>query len=193
MRGSTGYGKEFTKLDNGMHRDDTYKDIGALLDWIAAQPTLDAARIMIYGGSYGGHMTWAVAAFYNDRIRCAMPYVGMSNLVTFLENTSGYRRDLRRVEYGDERDPKMRAFLERTAPLNNAERIKKPLFVIQGANDPRVPMSESVQMVQKIRGVGTPVWYVMGKDEGHGFAKKSNRDYQFYASVLFMRQFLLAP
>ena len=193
IRGSSGYGKTFLELDNGALREGAYKDIGALFDFIAARPDLDAGRVMVAGGSYGGHMTLAVAYLYSDRIRCAIDVVGPSNLVTFLENTSGYRRDLRRVEYGDERDPKMRAFLERTAPLNNAERIKKPLFVIQGANDPRVPMSESVQMVQKIRGVGTPVWYVMGKDEGHGFAKKSNRDYQFYASVLFMRQFLLAP
>ncbi len=111
--------------------------------------------------------------------------------MTFLENTSGYRRDLRRAEYGDERDPKMRQFLEKTAPLNNAERIKKPLFVIQGANDPRVPLSESVQMLEKIRGVGTRVWYLMAKDEGHGFAKKSNRDFQCYAAVLFMKEFLL--
>ncbi len=146
---------------------------------------------MVRGGSYGGHMTLAVAYLYSDRIRCAIDVVGPSNFVTFLQNTSGYRRDLRRVEYGDERDPAIRAFFEKTAPLNNAEKIKKPLFVIQGANDPRVPLSESVQMVEKIRGVGTPVWYLMAKDEGHGFAKKSNRDFQFYASILFMKEFLL--
>ncbi len=191
IRGSSGYGKTLLQMDNGFLREGSYKDIGALFDWIAARPDLDAGRVLVVGGSYGGHMTLAVAYLYSDRIRCAIDVVGPSNLVTFLQNTSGYRRDLRRVEYGDERDAKMRAFLEKTAPLNNAERIRKPLFVIQGANDPRVPMSESVQMVQKIRSVGTPVWYLMAKDEGHGFAKKSNRDYQFYASVLFMREFLL--
>ncbi|MFY9552233.1 MAG: prolyl oligopeptidase family serine peptidase [Thermoanaerobaculia bacterium] len=191
IRGSSGYGKSFLKLDNGFLREGAYKDIGALFDFIATRPDLAADRILVGGGSYGGHMTLAVAYLYSDKIRCAIDVVGPSNFVTFLENTSGYRRDLRRVEYGDERDPKMRAFLERIAPLNNAEKIKKPLFVIQGANDPRVPLSESEQMLKKVRGVGTPVWYLMAKDEGHGFAKKSNRDYQFYASVLFMKEYLL--
>jgi len=191
VRGSTGYGKTFSQLDNGMLREGTYKDVAALFDWIAARPDLDASRVMVQGGSYGGHMTLAIATYYPDRIRCAVDVVGPSSLVTFLQNTSGYRRDLRRVEYGDERDPKMRAFLERTAPLNNAGKIKKPLFVIQGANDPRVPRSESEQMVAKIRGSGTPVWYLMAKDEGHGFAKKVNRDYEFYATIQFMREFLI--
>jgi dipeptidyl aminopeptidase/acylaminoacyl peptidase len=191
IRGSSGYGKTFLQMDNGVLREGAYKDIGALFDWIAARPDLDAGRVMVGGGSYGGHMTLAVAYLYSDRIRCAVDVVGPSNLVTFLQNTSGYRRDLRRVEYGDERDPKVREFLERTAPMTNAERIKKPLFVIQGFNDPRVPRSESEQMVARIRKIGTPVWYLMAKDEGHGFAKKSNRDFQFYATMLFMREFLL--
>ena len=151
VRGSTGYGKTFSLLDNGFLREDTYKDIGALFDWIAARPDLDADRIMVQGGSYGGHMTLAVAYLYSDRIRCAVDVVGISNFVTFLENTSGYRQDLRRVEYGDERDPKMRAFLERIAPMTNAEKIRKPLFVVQGDNDPRVPRTESEQMVARIR------------------------------------------
>lgn len=193
VRGSTGFGKTFSLLDNGCLREDTYKDIAALFDWVAARPDLDASRVMVQGGSYGGHMTLAVATFYSDRIRCAVDVVGPSNLVTFLENTSGYRQDLRRVEYGDERDPKMRAFLEKIAPMTNAEKIKKPLFVVQGYNDPRVPRSESEQMVARIRKTGTPVWYLMAKDEGHGFARKSNRDYEFYATVLFMKEFLLAP
>ena len=191
VRGSTGYGKTFSKLDNGILREGTYKDIGALLDWIATRPDLDASRVMVQGGSYGGHMTLAVAYLYSDRIRCAIDVVGPSNYVTFLQNTSGYRRDLRRVEYGDERDPKIRAYHEKTAPLNNAEKIRKPLFIIQGGNDPRVPLSESEQMLQKIRTVGTPVWYLMAKDEGHGFTKKTNRDFEFFSSILFMKEFLL--
>jgi dipeptidyl aminopeptidase/acylaminoacyl peptidase len=193
VRGSTGYGKTFSLLDNGFLREGTYKDIVALFDWIAARPDLDASHVMVQGGSYGGHMTLAVATFYSDRIRCAVDVVGPSNLVTFLENTSGYRQDLRRVEYGDERDPKMRAFLEKIAPANNAEKIQKPLFVIQGYNDPRVPRTESEQMVARIRKVGTPVWYLMARDEGHGFAKKSNRDFEFYATVAFMKEYLLKP
>jgi dipeptidyl aminopeptidase/acylaminoacyl peptidase len=191
IRGSAGYGKTYLQLDNGFRREDSYRDIGALLEWIGTRPELDAERVMVTGGSYGGHMTLAVATRYDDRIRCSVDIVGPSNLVTLLENTAEYRKDLRRAEYGDERDPEMRAFLERTAPLNHAERITKPLFVIQGGNDPRVPRSESEQMVAAVRRNGTPVWYLMARDEGHGFAKKRNVDYQLYATVLFMEEFLL--
>jgi len=136
-------------------------------------------------------MTLAVTTNYPDRIRCALDVVGPSNFVSFLENTEAYRRDLRRVEYGDERDPKMREFLERIAPLNKADKISKPLFVVQGANDPRVPRSESEQMVATLKKQGTPVWYLLAKDEGHGFAKKKNQDFQFYATVLFIQEYLL--
>ena len=191
VRGSSGYGKSFLKLDNGFLREGTYKDIGALLDWIAMRDDLDASRVMITGGSYGGHMTLAIATRYNDRIRCSLDVVGISNLVTFLERTEGYRRDLRRVEYGDERDPAMREFLEDIAPLNHAADIKRPLFVVQGKNDPRVPLSESEQIIETVRKNNTPVWYLMAQDEGHGFAKKKNADYQFYATILFVEKFLL--
>lgn len=191
VRGSTGYGKTFQKLDNGLLREGSYKDINTLLDWIQTQPDLDSSSVMITGGSYGGFMTLAVATNYNDRICCSVDIVGPSNLVTFLEHTSGYRQDLRRAEYGDERDPKMRAFLEEIAPANKAKNITKPLFVIAGQNDPRVPASESAQMVDVVRKNGTPVWWLLAKDEGHGFAKKKNRDYQFYATVEFVKEFLL--
>ena len=191
VRGSDGYGKSFLDLDNGFQREDTYKDIGALLDWIAAQPDLDAQRIMVSGGSYGGHMTLAVATLYSDKIACFVDIVGMSSLVTFLENTESYRRDLRRVEYGDERDPEMRAFLNRIAPLNNAQKIRKPLFVIQGKNDPRVPASEALQMTEIVRKNGIPVWFLMADDEGHGFAKKKNIEFQFFATVQFVQTHLL--
>ena len=191
VRGSTGYGKEFTKLDNGFHRDDAYKDINALLDWIGTQPNLDANRIMVAGGSYGGHMTWAIAAFYNDKIRCAMPIVGMSNLVTFLEHTEAYRRDLRRAEYGDERDPSMRAYLEKIAPMNHLDSMRKPIFAIVGKNDPRVPWTESRQILDKLNAQGTPTWFMMANDEGHGYAKKKNQDLLFDASVMFIRKYLL--
>ncbi len=191
IRGSSGYGKTFLKLDNGFKREDTYKDIDGLLDWIKAQPDLAGDRIMITGGSYGGHMTLAAAAFYSDKIRCALDVVGISNLVTFLERTESYRRDLRRVEYGDERDPKMREYLNKIAPLNNVDKIKKPLFVVQGKNDPRVPVTESVQIVDALKKSNTPVWYLMATDEGHGFAKKKNQDFQFYATVMFIKEYLL--
>jgi len=191
VRGSTGYGKTFVKLDNGFKRMDTVKDIGALLDWIARQPELDPSRVLVTGGSYGGFMTLAVATTYNDRITCSVDVVGPSNFNTFLKNTEAYRRDLRRVEYGDERDPAMFQFQETIAPLNNAGKITKPLFVIQGGNDPRVPRTESEQMVARVTQNGSPVWYLLAKDEGHGFRKKGNVDFQFYATVMFARRYLL--
>ena len=191
VRGSTGYGKTFTKLDNGFLRVGTYKDINALIDWISTQPDLDANRIAVTGGSYGGHMTLAVSAFYSDRIRCSIDIVGPSNLVTFLENTEAYRRDLRRVEYGDERDPKMREFLERIAPMNNLAKIRKPMMVVAGKNDPRVPVTESDQIFAGLKKQGTPVWYVMAADEGHGYQKKANQDFEFYATVEFLQEHLL--
>lgn len=191
VRGSTGYGKTYLALDNGMLRDGSYKDINSLLDWISQQTDLDSKRVLITGGSYGGFMTLAVATSYNERICCSVDIVGPSNLVTFLEHTSGYRKDLRRVEYGDERDPKVRAYLENIAPANRAQNITKPLFVIAGKNDPRVPYSESLQMVAVVRKNNTPVWFLGANDEGHGFQKKKNRDFQFYATVMFVKEFLL--
>lgn len=191
VRGSSGYGKTFLQLDNGYKREDSVKDIGALLDWIATQPDLDKDRILVTGGSYGGYMTLAVATHYNDKIRASIDVVGVSNFVTFLKNTETYRRDLRRVEYGDERDPKMFEFLNSIAPLNNAHKIRKPIMVVQGKNDPRVPYTEADQIVAAIRKNGTPVWYLTANDEGHGFAKKNNADYQFYSSIMFIKEHLL--
>src|ERR1700731_2696901 len=191
VRGSTGYGKTFSLMDNGFKREDTYKDINALFDWVGTRPDLDADRIAVTGGSYGGHMTLAVSTFYSDRIRCSVDVVGMSNLVTFLEHTEAYRRDLRRVEYGDERDPKMHDFLEKIAPMNNIGKIKKPMLVVAGKNDPRVPVTESEQIVGALKKQGTPVWYLMAKDEGHGFLKKQNQDFQFYTTVEFLEEYLL--
>ena len=191
VRGSSGYGKTFLDLDNGTKREESVKDVGALLDWIATQPDLDADRVMVTGGSYGGYMTLAVSVHYADRIRCALDVVGISNFNTFLKNTEDYRRDLRRVEYGDERDPKMAAFLEGISPLNHVDRITKPLFIVQGGNDPRVPASEAVQMKAKIQAKGGTVWFLMANDEGHGFRKKNNTDFQFYAMVAFIREHLL--
>jgi dipeptidyl aminopeptidase/acylaminoacyl peptidase len=191
VRGSTGYGKTYLKLDNWEKREDSVKDIGALLDWVATQPDLDASRVMVSGGSYGGYMVLASLVHYSPRLRCAFDTVGISNFVTFLENTSEYRRDLRRVEYGDERDPKMRAFLETIAPAKHADKMTRPLLVAQGANDPRVPLSESDQIVAAVQANGAPVWYVVGKDEGHGFQKKTNTDYMRVVLIEFMREYLL--
>ena len=191
VRGSTGYGKTFVDLDNGTKREESVKDIGALIDWIAQQPDLDKDRIMITGGSYGGYMTLAVSYLYSDKIRCSLDVVGISNFNTFMKNTEAYRRDLRRVEYGDERDPKIAAFFEEIAPLNHIDKIKKPLLIVQGGNDPRVPHTESIQMKEKIKQNGGTVWFLMASDEGHGFRKKNNIDFQFYATIAFIKQFLL--
>lgn len=191
VRGSSGYGKTFLHSDDGSQREAPIKDVGALIDWIKTQPDLDAERIMVTGESYGGYVALSVSSAYSDRIRGAISDVGPSNLVTFLENTEEWRRDIRRAEYGDERDPQMREFLNRIAPLTNAGRIRKPLMIVQGANDPRVRMSEAEQLVSKVRKNGVPVWYLLAKDEGHGFVKARNQEYQFYSTVLFIQSFLL--
>ena len=191
VRGSAGYGKRFLALDNGFRREDAVKDIGALLDWIATQPDLDPKRVLVMGGSYGGYMSLAVATHYAERIAGAVDVVGISHFLTFLRNTESYRRDLRRVEYGDEREPAMREFLDRISPLSHAARITKPLFVVQGKNDPRVPYTEAEQIVARVRAGGTEVWYLRADNEGHGFQRKENADYQFYATILFLQQTLL--
>jgi dipeptidyl aminopeptidase/acylaminoacyl peptidase len=191
VRGSTGYGKTFVDLDNGMKREDSVRDIGALLDWIATQPGLDSRRVLIEGGSYGGYMALAVATHYGDRIAGTIDVVGIANFVSFLENTESYRRDLRRVEYGDERNASMRAFLTKISPVNNAPRIRAPLFVVHGRNDPRVPYTEAEQIVAAAQKNGVPVWYLLADNEGHGFVRKANADYLFYAMVELMRAYLL--
>ncbi|MDH5832701.1 S9 family peptidase [Luteimonas kalidii] len=191
VRGSSGYGKTWLTLDNADKREDSVKDIGALLDWIAQQPELDASRVGVMGGSYGGYMVLASLMHYSDRIRAGIDVVGISDFTTFLTNTEEYRRDLRRAEYGDERDPAMRAVFDRISPLKNARRIDAPLFVAQGRNDPRVPYTEAEQIAAAVRANGNPVWFLMFNDEGHGFRKKSNGDYFGAASVLFWQQHLL--
>ncbi len=190
VRGSSGYGADFLNLDNGFKREDSVKDIGALLDWIATQPDLDQNRVAVTGGSYGGYMVLACGVHYSDRLKAAVDVVGISNFVTFLENTQGYRRDLRRVEYGDERDPKMRAHLQKISPLTNAEKIRVPLFVVQGQNDPRVPVTEAEQVVKAVRAQGQKVWYMNALNEGHGYRKKENADVYSQAVVLFLKTHL---
>lgn len=190
VRGSAGYGKEYINLDNGFKREDSVKDIGALLDWIKTQPDLDEDRVAVFGGSYGGYMVLASSVHYSDRLKAAVDIVGISNFVTFLENTKSYRRDLRRVEYGDERDPEMRAHLEKISPNNNVEKINVPMFVVQGENDPRVPVTEAEQIVKALRDNGKPVWYMNALNEGHGYRKKENRDIYTQAVVLFFKEFL---
>jgi dipeptidyl aminopeptidase/acylaminoacyl peptidase len=190
VRGSAGYGKEFISLDNGYKREDSVKDIGALLDWIETQPDLDKNRVVVYGGSYGGYMVLASSVFYSDRLRAAVDIVGISNFVTFLENTKSYRRDLRRAEYGDERDPDMRKFLNKISQNNHVDKIKIPVFVVQGQNDPRVPVTEAEQVVKSLKENGNTVWYMNALNEGHGYRKKDNRDVYQQAVILFFEEYL---
>jgi dipeptidyl aminopeptidase/acylaminoacyl peptidase len=193
VRGSSGYGKTYLNLDNAEKREDSVKDIGALLDWIKTQPDLDPSRVVVYGQSYGGYMSLAVMTHYSDRLAGGVERYGISNFVSFLTNTEAYRRDLRRAEYGDERDPKMLKAFETISPMNSVSKISKPMLVMQGWNDPRVPKSESDQVVAKLRERGVETWYVQFKDEGHGFAKKINNDRRREVETQFLQKVLAIP
>lgn len=188
VRGSDGYGTKYLNLDNGPLREDSVKDIGALIDWAGKQPGMDAKRIAVYGQSYGGYMSLASMTFYSDRLVGGVERYGISDFISFMANTEAYRRDNRRAEYGDERDPKMRAVFERIAPLKNVGKITKPMLVMQGANDPRVPQSESDQVVAALRNNGVETWYVLYADEGHGFLKKANNDLRREVETVFLRK-----
>jgi dipeptidyl aminopeptidase/acylaminoacyl peptidase len=188
VRGSAGYGKTYLQLDNAEKREDSVKDIGALLDWIAKQPELDASRVAVTGGSYGGFMVLSSLTHFGDRIKAGVDYVGICNFNTFLANTSPYRVDLRRAEYGDERDPKMKAVFDRISPANQADKIVSALLVAHGKNDPRVPFSEAEQIVAKVRSHGRTVWTVYADNEGHGFAKKDNADYLRAVEAWFLKK-----
>lgn len=192
VRGSTGFGKRFVSLDNGpFKREDSVKDIAAFVAALQKDPGLDSSRFAVTGGSYGGYMTYGALTLYPRLWRTGLAVVAISDFVTFLENTADYRRDLRRVEYGDERDPKQRAKLKEISPLGRADRIAVPLMVVTGANDPRVPASEADQIVEAVRAKGGTAWHLLAKNEGHGFAKKENQDYQFWTSLMFWEKTLL--
>lgn len=191
VRGSRGYGKSYLQMDNGFKREDSVKDIGALLTWIEKQSDLDQNRVAVYGGSYGGYMVLASAVNYSDQLKAAVNIVGISSFVTFLENTQDYRRDLRRVEYGDERIPEMREFLNNISPLNNADKINVPMFVVQGQNDPRVPVTEADQIVAALEEKQQTVWYMNALNEGHGYRKKENQDVYQQAVILFFQNYLI--
>lgn len=192
VRGSTGFGKTFVSLDNGPdRREDSVKDINAMVTALAKDRGLDARRFGVTGGSYGGYMTYAALTLYPRLWRAGLAIVAISDFVTFLENTADYRRDLRRVEYGDESNAAERAKLKAISPLGRADRIAVPLFVVTGANDPRVPASEADQMVAAVRAQGKPAWHLVASNEGHGFRRKENQDYQFWTSLMFWDRYLL--
>jgi dipeptidyl aminopeptidase/acylaminoacyl peptidase len=188
VRGSSGYGRTYMALDNGVLREDAVKDIGAMLVWIALQKNFDAKHVVVAGGSYGGYLSLATMVNYSDRLRGGIDVSGIADFVSFLTGTAPYRQNQRRAEYGDERDLDMRSFLRRISPLTNADRITRPLLVVHGKNDPRVPLSEAEQIVNKLRSKGGEVWYLLAADEGHGYRKKQNRDayYETFAQFLMM-------
>ena len=188
VRGSSGYGKSFLALDNGLLREDAVRDMGSLLVWVGVQPGFDRNKVSVMGASYGGYMALATMVEYGERVHGGIDMAGISNFVTFLQGTAGYRRELRRDEYGDERDTHTRAFLDRISPLGNAKRIKSPLLVAAGKNDPKVPVSESDQLVWQVRAAGGDVWYLLARDEGHGFAKKANRDAYLETAAAFLEK-----
>jgi dipeptidyl aminopeptidase/acylaminoacyl peptidase len=191
VRGSSGYGKSYMALDNGTLREDAVKDVGALLVWLGLQSMVDAKHIVVSGGSYGGYMSLAALVNFGDRLRGGVDVAGIADFVSFLSGTAPYRQNQRRAEYGDERDIEMRAYLRRISPLTNADRITKPLLVVHGKNDPRVPVTEAEQIVNRLRLKGDEVWYLLAADEGHGYRKKQNRDacYAVFAQFLSaMRQ-----
>jgi dipeptidyl aminopeptidase/acylaminoacyl peptidase len=191
VRGSIGFGRTFEDLDDGPKRGDAVKDIGALLDWIAIQPDLDESRVMLTGASYGGYLTLMAAAEYADRIRCAFEGFGMSDLVSFLESTDVSRRADRNVEYGDPADPATREYLTTLSPMTHASRLKIPLFIAQGARDTRVPLKQSEALVEAIRRNGSPLWYVVYTDAGHMQFTTATNNYNTYAWVIFVQEYLL--
>lgn len=176
IRGSSGYGKSFLRLDNGMLREDAVKDVGSLLVWVGLQPDLDHEHIVVMGSAYGGYLALASLADYNDRLRGGIDIGGITDFIALLENAPADRREFLRAEYGDERDPAVREFLRHISPLSKSQWIRRPLLVVQGLNDARVPAAESAQLVASLRARGDDVWYLAAKDEGDGFGKKANRD-----------------
>src|SRR5580692_7783458 len=186
VRGSSGYGKTYLALDNGVLREDAVKDVGALLVWLGLQNAYDAKRVVVSGESYGGYLTLAALVNFSDRLRGGVDFAGIADFVGFLTGSAPDLQNQRRADYGDERDPDTRAYLRRISPLTNAERISRPLLVVQGRNDPRVPASEADQIVNRVRAKGGEVWYLQAADEGHGFRKKPNREAYFRTFAQFL-------
>jgi dipeptidyl aminopeptidase/acylaminoacyl peptidase len=188
IRGSSGYGKAYLAMDNGPKRWDALKDLAAAVDWIGTQPALDPHKVTAFGGSYGGFAVMAMLTHYPDRFAAGVDLFGIADFKTFLKNTAPYRRPLRIAEYGD--PVKDSDFLDAISPARHAEKIVAPLMVIQGANDPRVPDTESQQIVEKIKAKGGVVEFILFPDEGHGLAKLPNRIQAFEGVVAFLDKYV---
>ena len=191
VRGSSGYGKTFKTLDDGLRRLDATRDVGALLEWIAGRPDLDARRVMLRGASYGGYLALSAASLYSDSILGVISNVAPTNLATFIDRTYNSDKDVWRSEMGDERDKKTREFLERIAPANNAGKMTKPLLLIVGGKDGMESVAETERIVSTLKKNRVPVWYLLAKNEGHGFSGTENYEYEFDSEILFTRRFLL--
>ncbi len=192
IRGSSGSGRAFEELDNGLLRENAVKDVGALLDWIATQPGLDRNRVMIAGPSYGGYVALAAAIEYGDRLRGVNPAFGITDFPSFLQTTEMSRQADRNAEYGDPADAKMLAFLTRISPLTNVARLKTPVFIAAGAKDTRVPISQAEALVKALKAQGTPVWYVRFENAGHQQLTVPTSDFSIYTWVMFVEKFLLS-
>jgi dipeptidyl aminopeptidase/acylaminoacyl peptidase len=199
VRGSTGCGKTFIKLDDGILRANAVKDIGALLDWISTQPDLDTTRVMVKGSSSGGYLALSVAQTFPTRISAVLSYIATTHLATFIERSANNEPEAWRRELGDERDKKIRErdkkirdFFEKTAPVNNAHKIEKPSFLIIGGKDLMSSASETERIVSVLRGKGIPVWYLLAKDEGHSLEDIWTYNYAFNAQVLFVKRYLIS-
>jgi dipeptidyl aminopeptidase/acylaminoacyl peptidase len=188
VRGSSGYGREYASLDDVRNRMDSVKDLKAGVEWLHDHPSVDSEKIVAYGGSYGGFMVLAALTEYPDLWAAGIDVVGIANFVTFLENTGEWRRSLREAEYGSLEED--REFLEEISPINNIERIRAPLFVLHGENDPRVPVGEAEQIVENAREQGVPVRKLVFPDEGHGFSKLENRIEAYSQIVEFLDEHL---
>ena len=191
VRGSWGFGKAFGRLDDGMRREDSVKDIGALLDWIGTQPAFDKNRVMVLGVSYGGYMTYAAAEMYSSRLRCAIAGAAISDFITYFQNTDPTRPEDRRAEYGDERIPEMREFLTRISPVSQVSKLRIPLLIVHGANDTRVPVGQAEEMARVVRANGVPVWTTIYLDEGHSMPSPRNNNYMLYTWIEFIKHHLL--
>ena len=191
VRGSTGYGRTFRALDNGLKRENAVKDIGTLLAWVKTQPDLDHDQIMVQGASYGGYLALSSAIAFSDQIKGVMSECGISNFLTTIQGTREWRKPIQRAEYGNERDQKIKKFMELTAPVNNSNKIKMPLFIIHGKNDPRVPYKESESIVTAAKKSGIIVWYILANDEGHGIYKSPNYEYMMCSLALFLKEHIL--
>jgi dipeptidyl aminopeptidase/acylaminoacyl peptidase len=186
LRGANGYGKSYARLDEGRAREDAVKDIGALLVWLRGQSSLDAGHVVVAGAGYGGYLALSALGAFGDRLSAAVDAAGIVDFVGLIADAPAYRQSELRRQFGDERDPDTRVYLRRISPLTNAERISKPVLILQGKNDAEVPESQSQEMVNRLRSRGADVRYLLADDEGHEFVKDRDRKVYWETIAAFL-------